>query len=240
MSQHTLKHWAHKRAAGAFKMFIFTLLSNIIQRALLVIFRTSSRSLQSTPRATAMKHIVVLGGSYAGITTAHRILKHVDRLGSFKVTVVAPNSEFYWNMASPRAIIPGQFSDDQLFEPIAAGFAQYPADQFEFVLASAEKLNVEAQKVMITGADGERTLDYDYLIVATGSRTRTNSPFKTLDSTEETKKVLHSYQESVQKAKTIVVAGAGVTGVEIAGELGAQYGHQKDIILVNLCHLVVL
>jgi NADH dehydrogenase FAD-containing subunit len=137
-------------------------------------------------------------------------------------------------MASPRGIIPGKFTDDQMFRPIAAGFAQYPGSQFEFELGSATALDLEAQKVTITDAVGERTLDYDYLIIATGSRTKTATPFKSLGSTEETKKLLHSYQDAVQKANTIVVAGGGVTGVEIAGELGSQYGKQKDIVLVTL------
>jgi hypothetical protein len=36
------------------------------------------------------------------------------------------------------------------------------------------------------------------------------------------------------KAKTIVVAGGGVTGCETAGELAYEYGQQKEIIFVGL------
>ena len=36
------------------------------------------------------------------------------------------------------------------------------------------------------------------------------------------------------RSKTIVVAGAGVTGAETAGELAFEYGQEKEIILVGL------
>jgi hypothetical protein len=62
-------------------------------------------------------------------------------------------------------------------------------------------------------------------------------PFKTLGSTGSTKAALHELRERVGKAKFIVVAGPGVTGIEIAGELGTTYGKEKEIILVCFrCH----
>jgi NADH dehydrogenase FAD-containing subunit len=59
-------------------------------------------------------------------------------------------------------------------------------------------------------------------------------PFKNLSSTEETKDALHSWGERIKAAKSIVVAGAGSTGVEVAGELGQEYGvtGKKQITLV--------
>src|ERR1700712_2995878 len=53
-----------------------------------------------------MKKIVILGGSYAGINTAHRILKQAAKVGPIHITLVAPNSHFYWSMASARGIVP--------------------------------------------------------------------------------------------------------------------------------------
>lgn len=178
-----------------------------------------------------MKHIVILGGSYAGISTAHRILKQAAKIGPLKITLVSPNSHFYWSMASPRGVVPGQLADAKLFEPIAAGFSKYSAKQFEFILAKAESLDVGVKTVGISGGG---TLDYDYLIIATGSRTRERTPFKGLGTTEETRDALHDFQAEVKKSKTIVIAGAGVTGVEAAGELAYEYGQKKKIILVRL------
>ncbi|EXJ89133.1 hypothetical protein A1O3_02197 [Capronia epimyces CBS 606.96] len=179
-----------------------------------------------------MKRIVILGGSYAGVSTAHRILKQVPKATGVKVTLVSPNTHFYWSMASPRGVVPGQIPDEKLFQPIADGFVGYPPGQFEHIVASAESLDVHAKTVGLSGSTGLRTLDYDFLILATGSRTHGGIPFKVLGSTEATKDALHDFQARVKKAKTIVIAGAGVTGVEVAGELGFEYGKQKEIILI--------
>lgn len=181
-----------------------------------------------------MKNVVILGGSYAGVSTAHRILKQATNSTPFKITLVSPNTDFYWNMASPRGIIPGQIEDEKLFQPINAGFKQYPAGQFEFVLGYAESLDVDAKKVKVSN---NITLDYDFLILGTGTNDKEGLPFKGLGSTEATKDALHDFQTKVAKAKTIVVCGAGVTGVEVAGELGFEYGQTKEIILVRIKRL---
>ena len=179
-----------------------------------------------------MKNIVIIGGSYAGIHSAHRIFKEAKNSGGFKITLIAPNTHHYWNLASPRAVVPGQLTDEELFRPIAPGFSRYPKGQFEFILATAEGVDFAARKVSIRGSSGEQTIDYDFLILATGSRMSSSLPFKLLGSTEETKNALHELQAGISTAKTIVVAGGGVSGVEIAGELGEAYGQHKEIILV--------
>ena len=180
-----------------------------------------------------MKNIVIIGGSYAGIHTAHRIFKESKNSGRFKITLIAPNTHHYWNLASPRAVVPGQLTDEELFRPIAPGFSRYPKEQFEFILATAEGVDFTARKISIRGAFGVKIIDYEFLILATGSSMPSNLPFKLLGSTEETKTALHDLQAGISKAKTIVVAGGGVSGVEIAGELGEAYGQQKEIILVR-------
>lgn len=181
----------------------------------------------------AMTHIIILGGGYAGVSTAHRILKHAAKTGPFKITLVSQNTDFYWSMAAPRGLVPGQFPDEKLFQPIVPGFKQYSAQKFEFILATVESVDFDAKTVDISGSSGKTTLDYDFLIIATGSHTEGNTPFKSLGSTEATKEALHDFQARVQKAHTIVVAGAGVTGVEVAGELAFEYGRSKKIILVS-------
>jgi apoptosis-inducing factor 2 len=175
--------------------------------------------------------IVILGGSYGGISTAHRILKQT-KVTPVKVVVVSPNTHFYWNIAGPRALVPGQIPDDKIFQAIAPGFKQYPADRFEFVAGTAENLDVEAKKVTVAGSTGQTVLNYDILILATGSSTKEDIPLKGRGTTEETKEALHVFQQKVKQAKTIYVVGAGATGVEVAGEIAFEYKGQKDVTLV--------
>lgn len=183
------------------------------------------------------QNIVILGGSHAGISTAHRLLKSTSAsMSQVKITLVTPNTHHYWNLASPRAILPRDYNEDSLFEDIAQGFSQYPADRFEFVLGTASRLDVSSQIVEVrtsTLGTGESQIKYDFLVLATGSHSTGDAPFKSLDTTESTRAAIREFRLRVERANSIVVAGAGVTGVEVAGELGFVYGTQKKITLVR-------
>jgi hypothetical protein len=104
---------------------------HLLQQSLSTVFRfltasyfqqTASPSLDSQ----TMQKIVILGGSYAGISTAHRLLRQAGKTSNCKVILVTPNTDLYWSLASARGLVPGQLSDEQLFRPIADGFKQYP------------------------------------------------------------------------------------------------------------------
>jgi NADH dehydrogenase FAD-containing subunit len=185
-------------------------------------------SLKSLP----MKNILILGGSYGGISTAHRILKQASTTAPLKITLVSPNTDIYWNMAAPRAAV-GVYDDDKVFRPIAPGFTHY-GNTFEFIVGTAESLDVQAKTV---GLAGGQTLEYDFLILATGSRTKEVTPFKGLGSTKETKEALHTFREKVKESEMIVIVGGGPTGIEFAGELASEYGMKKQVHLVSLHHL---
>jgi NADH dehydrogenase FAD-containing subunit len=175
-----------------------------------------------------MANIVILGGSYAGISIAHRILKHTPKDGLEKVTMISPNTDIYWNMATPRAAA-GVYGDEKIFRPIAPGFEQY-GDRFEFVVGSAESLDVVAKTVKL--ADGQK-LHYDILVLATGSRTKAPTVFKGVGSTEDVKEALRLFKEEVKSAQTILISGGGPTGIEFSAEVAYAYGAAKHVYLVS-------
>lgn len=143
------------------------------------------------------------------------------------------NSHFFWNLASVRAIVPGILKEEQYTTPIDKGFAKYPAESFEFIVGSAEHADLDAKNVKVSTASGERTISYDHLVLATGSRTSdTGVPWKANGTHEEIISTLRSTADKVKAAKHIVVAGGGATGVEVAGELGFEF-KDKEIILLT-------
>lgn len=180
------------------------------------------------------KQVVILGGGLAGIATAHKLLKHtIPKVKDFKVVLVSPSSHFYWNIATVRGIIPDEITDEQLFHAIEPGFAKYPSSQFEFVLGTASALDTASSTVKVDTPDADqRSIPYAHLVIATGSSTTTGLPFKLLGSHEKTASALHDLQSSVGAAGSIIVAGAGPTGVEVAGELAGRYGATKKVTLV--------
>jgi NADH dehydrogenase FAD-containing subunit len=183
-----------------------------------------------------MKHIVIIGGSFTGVGTAHRFLKSVSKSTtvSYKVTLVSRDTHFFWNVAAPRGLIPGQIPDEQLFQPIAAGFSQYGSDKFEFVLGTATDIDVGGKKLVVVTAGGNETrIGYDYLVIGSGSTTKVDGPWKSEGSTEVLMKTFHDFQKRLENANSVAIVGAGPTGVETAGELAFEYGKSRKITLVS-------
>lgn len=182
-----------------------------------------------------MSHtVVILGGSYAGLKIAHTLLKSsLPNVKDLKIILVNPSPKFFWNMATVRAIVPGQIKDEQLFQDIAPGFA-YAGAAFEFVQGTAQKLNVENKTVEVQTESGVRLQAFDKLVIATGSKADADTPWKHGESYEQTLQYLHSMQDRVAAAESIVVGGGGSTGTEAVAELGFEYGTKKDISLVRI------
>lgn len=173
-----------------------------------------------------MKTIVVLGTGVAAAAVIRQTMKTtVLKRRDTRMVVVSPSTHFVWPIAMPRAIVPGQFSDDKFMFALEPTFAEYPADKFEFVLGTASGLDTAGKTVTIAlnGDGGARSIEYDALVIATGASSTDGMPWKPMDTTESTVEKLRGVQERIEKAKTIVVAGGGMTGVEAAGELGYEY-----------------
>ncbi|EQK98402.1 hypothetical protein G6O67_002341 [Ophiocordyceps sinensis] len=185
--------------------------------------------------------IVILGAGLAAAPLIRQLMR-TTVLGrdDLKLVVVAPNTHFYWPIAIPRVMVPGQLADDKVMFPWDAIFGQYPADKFEFVLGKASALDPSAKAVTVAlgapdGHGSTRSVTYHTLVIATGATARDDMPWKLLDTTERTAERLHSLQSDIRDAKTIVVAGGGATGSEVAGELGFEYAKSgvKEVYFVH-------
>jgi apoptosis-inducing factor 2 len=188
------------------------------------------------------KTVVILGGSYGGISTAHRLLKStLPKEPDLKVILVSPTTHFYWNMAAPRAVLPKGFkSDEEIFQPIAPNFAKYPKSSFTLVEGKAESVDPEKHTVVVSTSTGQQTIAYNQLVVATGASFSSGLPFKQMGTHKEMLENLHALRKSIADAQSIALAGAGPTGVETAGELGYEYGTSgKKITLITDSNLVL-
>jgi NADH dehydrogenase FAD-containing subunit len=181
------------------------------------------------------KTFLILGAGMAGLPLAHYVLKHYSAKHDLKVILVSRSDEFYWNIGAPRAAIPGQFADDEVFFSIPKAFEKYNTQNFEFVLGKVKKWDPDVSTVTLTSSEGlPRALGYHTLLLATGSDYTSNMPWKLLGTSHETHRALDKLRKEVKKASSIVVAGGGPTGVEFAGELGHEFAkaEKKSVILV--------
>ena len=173
-----------------------------------------------------MKHIVILGGGFAGLYTA-RGLKNVEA----EVTLVDRHN---YHLFQPLLyqVAMAALNPSDIAAPIRGILGKQK--NVRVILGQARSVDVSAKKVNL--ADGT-SLAYDQLVIATGA---THSYFghpewerfapglKTIDDALEIRRrVLLAFEaaeresdpEKVKELLTFVVIGAGPTGVELAGAL---------------------
>ncbi|PNP55129.1 hypothetical protein THARTR1_04818 [Trichoderma harzianum] len=174
------------------------------------------------------KTIVVLGVGVAAAPLIRQTMRNVVlKENDYNMIVVAPNTHFHWPIAMPRVIVPGQLADDKAMIDLRPFFKEYPADKFEFVQGVASALDPASNTVNVLLSSGaSRTINYHTLVVATGTSSKDNMPWKAMGDTEHTKSRLREVQEQIKNAKSIVVVGGGQTGAETAGELGFEYSKE--------------
>lgn len=173
---------------------------------------------------SAVKKVVVVGGGFAGVNFVKRLAQHKE----FDITLVDLNN---YNFFPP------------LLYQVATGFLEpssisYPFRKFlrnkpnvHFRMASLQRIVPAENKVILSNGE----LEYDMLVMATGATTNYFGmenvkqhaiPMKTLSDAlamrnlllnrlEEASRTID--REAKRKLLTIVVAGAGPTGVEVSG-----------------------
>ncbi|KAF7542148.1 hypothetical protein G7054_g42 [Neopestalotiopsis clavispora] len=173
------------------------------------------------------KNILILGGSYAGMSVAHYALRHIvpklPEPSEYQVVLVSIGTEAMCRPACPRAMISDEFfSQEKLFVNIPKQFEQYPKGSFRFVHGAATKLDHEKRMVSVrlSGDEGPtKTISFHSLVIATGASA--SSPL--IGSNGDQDRLRSSWREfrrALPTARHIVIAGGGPTGVETAGELG--------------------
>ncbi|TGO63755.1 hypothetical protein BCON_0011g00990 [Botryotinia convoluta] len=186
--------------------------------------------------------VVILGGNFGGVNAVHQLLRQtlpqlhrLDQTKSYHITLITPNTSFFFKIASPRALINGTLiPHEKVFVPLSEAFSRYDASQFKLIQGVASALDPATRTVTIATGDGTtettRQIHYDSLIISTG--TTSKSPLWTLHGSEShTKTALSALHTALPNAKTVLVAGGGAAGVETAGEIASNYPNCKVTLL---------
>ena len=186
----------------------------------------------------SIHNIVVLGSSFAGLGVSHSLLRHViPRLPdsyNYRLILISPSDHFYFKVAAPRMtsredLIPF----DQVMKPFTASLSEYSG--FEFIQAYAHAVDPATRDITIEHVNREKTtttLHYDTLIIATGTSSESLLWSSSVPK-EQVEAALHEFRDKLKSAKRIIIAGGGAVGVETAGEIGFDFGMQKDILLYS-------
>ena len=164
---------------------------------------------------------VLLGCSFASLELLYRYARERGRFSPGEMTVVEPLEHHEYIPLVHEVAGGSRVRSDLLFDTPA--FCR--AIGAEWVAGAAARLD-EARRLVIL-ADG-RELEYDRVVIAVGSvpdvpeRFATMSaviPAKFLGSAESLRRRLHVLRVSGASVLRVVVAGAGITGVEWSAEL---------------------
>ncbi|KAG9762344.1 FAD/NAD(P)-binding domain-containing protein, partial [Aureobasidium melanogenum] len=180
---------------------------------------------------------VIIGGSFAGIKTAHGILKQFP---TAHVTLINPSSQFFYNIASPRILAkPNEFRPEEYLINIPSLFARHGSTSFRFVEELAMAIDEQHRVVKLANLD---KILYDYLVIASGSTTQSTegldsdmAPWKARQDGQTLERIMES-RKTIATAKDIVICGAGPVGVESAGEIAdvlKNDGKNRSLTLIS-------
>jgi len=173
-----------------------------------------------------MHKVVILGGGFGGLYTAQALRK-----APVSVTVI-DRRNFHLFQPLLYQVATGSLSPGEIASPLRAVLARQK--NARVLLGNAVDLDPSRRKLIL--ADDE--IDYDTLVVSTGSKTsyfghddwQSIAPgLKTIeDATRIRHKILFAFEAAERETDpakrsawlTFVVVGAGPTGVELAGALG--------------------
>ena len=170
------------------------------------------------------KHIVIIGGGFAGINFVMKLGKN----NNYNITLIDKNN---YNFFPPLLyqVATGFLEPANISYPYRKLLRKFPNARLR--MASLEKVMPAENKIILDNGE----MDYDYLVFATGAETnffgmenvqKNAIPMKTLNDAINMRNILLQRLEQatittdeteIAKYANIVVAGGGPTGVEISG-----------------------
>jgi len=173
------------------------------------------------------QRIVILGAGYGGLMTATRLQK---TLGPNEADIILVNkNDYHYETTWLHEASAGTLHHDRVRYDIKSVIDQ---NKVNFIKGTVTEIKTGDNKVILE--DGE--IDYDYLVVAVGGESETfgikglkehafsivnvNAARQIREHIEYQFAVYPTEAEKKEERLTIVVGGAGFTGIEFLGELG--------------------
>ncbi len=172
-----------------------------------------------------MKRIVIIGAGFGGLTAAKELAKK-----NFNITVIDKTNHHLFQPLLYQ-VATAALSPADIAIPIRSIFSKNK--NVEVLLGDVKSIDKENRKVFFNGSE----IDFDYLIIATGSRhsyfgrdewEKFAPGLKTLNDALKIRETILLSLEAAEKEKdsvkrqkylNFVIIGGGPTGVELAGAI---------------------
>lgn len=176
--------------------------------------------------------IVVLGAGYGGLMTVTRLQKALVQ-NEVEIVLVSQN-DYHYETTWLHKVAAGTVHHNRVSYPIASIINKHKVD---FIQDSVIKINKEEKKVILKNSE----ISYDYLVIGLGPESETFGiqglkeyafSISNLNSARLIREHIdlqfakyHTEEEKKDGYLTIVVGGAGFTGIEFLGELTNRIPH---------------
>lgn len=161
------------------------------------------------------KRIVIVGGGSAAMLASKCIADKLANNINLDVTVVAPNDEFWHNFAAAKLLVEPELIESSFFKIPEL----LKKRGHKFTKGTVIDVDLETKSI---STDLNDTIEYDYLILASGAQSACKA-LKPQSDNIQTRKVLKETTESIKNAKSIAVIGGCPCGVELCGEIASTY-----------------
>jgi len=155
-----------------------------------------------------MKKIVIIGGGFAGSYCARRLENN------FEVTLIDREDYFEFTPSIIRALV-----EPEHISKITVLHQEY-LKKVKIVKGEAEEIS--PKMVMANGKEYQ----YDFLIICSGSKYNTPIKEKNLIILSRIKGI-KKHANALKKAKSVLVIGGGLVGVELAAEIAERFPRKK-------------
>ncbi|NKI31662.1 NAD(P)/FAD-dependent oxidoreductase [Croceivirga thetidis] len=165
-----------------------------------------------------MENIVIIGNGIAGVTAA----RHIRKLSNKRIIIVSAETDFFFSRTALMYVYMGHMKFEHI-QPYENWF--WEKNRIELVRAYVNHVDTKNKQLQL---DGSRTLNYDKLIIATGSKpNKFGWPGQDLHGVQG----LYSKQDldllevnapNREICKRAVIVGGGLIGIELAEMLHSR------------------
>ena len=160
-----------------------------------------------------MKKVVIIGGGFAGSYCA----KHLEK--DFQTTLIDTKDYFEFTPSIIRALV-----EPKHISKIIVSHKHYLK---KTKVIKGEAKEISPGKVLANGKERP----YDYLIICSGSKYNAPIKEKHLLVISRLKGIKES-ADKLNKARSVLIIGGGLVGVELAGEIIERYP-EKEVTLIH-------
>jgi NADH:ubiquinone reductase (H+-translocating) len=203
--------------------------------------QTNMRVPESKESSDQRKHVVIIGGGFAGVNCAKKLAKHPD----VRVTLIDRNNYLQFQPLLYQ-VASSALSPSNVAFNLRGVLRGHPNVDVKL----AEIVSVDLSKRSATNAEGQ-TYKGDFLVLAAGSQAnffgtpgadKHSYPLYSLHDAEALRSRIIAVLESADRdpslvekgALNFVIVGAGATGTEMAGAFGDAFHHSLKRALSDL------